>query len=121
MNQLHYSSRDLADEKPANIHMAPAGPFIVIGFDGSIKDISPAIRNVVSGSSIPAVNFFSLIHRNHLYPVMRDVADFVCRGKRNAQWLLRLKTAGGAWKFFKAEARRSALNQETITLLLRSV
>ena len=35
---------------------------------------------------------------------MRDVADMVCYGKKNASWLLRLRTGRGRWRWYKAEA-----------------
>ena len=61
--------------------VASGTPMIVIGFDGSIMDVSATASNLVYGTrnKTSNLNFFSLVHKSHLYPVMRDVADIVCR------------------------------------------
>lgn len=98
-------------------------PIIIIGFDGSIKQVSGNALGMMGYTSAvaPDTSFFSLIHKNQLYTVMRDVADIICRGKQSAKWLLRLKSSNGTWKWFNTEVRKSHACDECIYIMLRSV
>ena len=116
-NETTYSSCNLS---PLVLSGAPA---IIIGFDGSIKDVSSSAKQILHlrRPGTGETNFFSLVHKSHLYPVMRDVADIICRGKTSAHWLLRLKTSNESWKFFKTEVRKSVTGTEQINLLLNEI
>lgn len=83
----------------------PSLPVVALGPDGCIEHLSNAARRLLELGPDQTVerSFFSLIHGKQLYPVMRDVADMVCHGKMQANWLLRLRTATGRWKWFKAD------------------
>lgn len=98
-------------------------PVIIIGFDGSIIDASHTAQALMGYASELSLdtNFFTLIHKNQLYTVMRDVADIICRGKQQASWLIRLKSSGGSWKWFNAEVRKSHRCEDCIYVMLHSV
>ena len=105
-------------------HLTESGaPVIIIGFDGSIKDVSHSALNLMDFRMAESIekNFFQLIHKNQLYPVMRDVADIICRGKTSASWLIRIRTSNGTWKWFKAEVQKSNACEACICVLLRTV
>lgn len=84
----------------------PHIPRLVLDGEGSVREVSPAARVLLSYRSDDAIPpcFFSLIHAKNLYQVMRDVADMVCRGRSRASWLLRLRTGDGRWRWFKVQA-----------------
>ncbi|MEZ4695127.1 MAG: PAS domain-containing protein [Rhodothermales bacterium] len=83
----------------------PSLAMIELTPDGSVRQLSPAARNLLEYSAADDVSesFFSMIHGRQLYQVMRDVADMVCHGKTRATWLVRMRTARGRWKWFKAD------------------
>lgn len=83
----------------------PSLAMIELTQDGSVRQLSPAARNLLEYSAADDVSesFFSMIHGRQLYQVMRDVADMVCHGKTRATWLVRMRTARGRWKWFKAD------------------
>ena len=47
------------------------------------------------------------MHEKDLYRVMRDVAEMVCHGKKQAWWQLRMRTGRGRWRWFKMLAHNS--------------
>ena len=102
----------------------PSFPTAVLAADGNVLHLSPAAKRLLgySQSEPVEVSFFSLIHRNQLFQVMRDVADMVCHGKSSATWLLRLRSVQGRWQWFKADAHyRPDEPHAPLTVILRSM
>ncbi|ARA92761.1 MAG: hypothetical protein D6685_18770 [Bacteroidetes bacterium] len=82
-------------------------PLIELDADGTIRRLSPAARRLLDYRSDEALqpSFFSHVHARNQYQVMRDLADMVCYGKKQASWLLLLRTGTKRWRWFKVSVR----------------
>jgi len=87
--------------------LAVVGPSFVLTPDGMIEHVSPVARRLLDYRMDQTIkpSFFGHIHAKNLYQVMRDVADMVCYGKGTANWLVRLRTGKGHWRWFKVTAK----------------
>ena len=82
-------------------------PVVTLDAEGNIVRLSAAARRLLEYRPEDALQpcFFSHVHAKNQYQVMRDIADMICHGKRHANWLLRLRTSRGRWRWFKADVR----------------
>lgn len=76
---------------------------MILDAEGTIRYVTPAARRLLHyGPEEPLMPcFFSHIHGQNIYQVMRDIADMVCYGKPKAGWLLRIRTGRGNWQWFR--------------------
>jgi PAS domain-containing protein len=76
---------------------------MILDAEGTIRYITPAARRLLQyGPEEPLMPcFFSHIHGQNIYQVMRDIADMVCYGKPRAGWFLRIRTGRGGWQWFR--------------------
>jgi PAS domain-containing protein len=74
---------------------------------GTIRALTRAARQALEYRAGAPIGdcFFDHVHDRHLRRVMQDLADVVCRGKRRAQWLLRLRTGHDRWRWYRVTAR----------------
>jgi len=88
-----------------NLHNAPQ-PLLFFDEQGNVVNATSAALKVLRyrKSQSLRISFFSLVHAKNLYQVMRDVADMVCHGKKQASWMLRLRTEAKDWRWFNATA-----------------
>lgn len=111
-----------ADWKRFQNILTPHVPLIVLDAEGSIQHLTPAARRVLEYRTDQRIDgcFFSHVHGRNLYQVMRDVADMVCYGRAQANWLLRLRTGQGRWQWFRAHVKNDLATPEAaITITLR--
>lgn len=82
----------------------PSLPVLALDREGTIQVLSRAARQALEYRSNDRIDdcFFSHVHKQNLQRVMHDLADMVCRGKRRVQWLLRLQTGNGRWRWYRA-------------------
>ena len=84
----------------------PHRPILVVDARARIQHLTPAGRSLLeygTGQDLPTL-VFALIHDKHLYRAMRDVADMVCYRRKQASWMLRLRTGQGRWRWYQATA-----------------
>lgn len=94
-------------------------PLIELDADGTIRHLSPPARRLLEYRADQSIqpSFFSHVHAKNQYQVMRDVADMVCYGKKQASWLLRLRTGKQHWRWFQATVRNQ-LSAAPATILV---
>lgn len=94
-------------------------PVICVDIEGSITRVTKPARNLLEYGPEKEIDpcFFSHIHGKNLYQVMRDVADMVCYGKRQANWLLRVRTGLGRWRWYRMRAE-NRLNEDRQCILV---
>lgn len=99
---------------------ASADTVLHIDRTGTMLDPTPAARALLEyGQEQPMERcFFSLVHSKNQYQVMRDVADMIVHGKRNANWFLRLRTGRQRWQWFQARASSSDAPEGAIVIHL---
>lgn len=118
---MDQSNRSAAAAR-APLSEAPGAPPPDLSHDWQLTDSLPTIRLDTSGTiiamSAPALAmlnhnrhdydtcFFTHLDRRSVLPVMRDVASMVCRGKRTARWLMRMRTGRCGWRWVRAQAVR---------------
>lgn len=88
-----------------NLHNAPQ-PLIFFDEQGTVVNATSAALKILRYKNTQSVTscFFSLVHSKNLYHVMRDVADMVCHGKKQASWFLRMRLGTHEWHWFTATA-----------------
>lgn len=82
-------------------------PALVLNAHGEIETLTPLARRLLDFGPNQRIqpSFFSHLSGKNLNQVMCDLADMVCGRKPRAQWLLRLRTGRGRWRWFQAVAR----------------
>jgi len=82
-------------------------PILTLDRDGTIQHLTEPARRVLeyAPNATPDPCFFSHVHGRNLRRVMRDLAHMVSHRKQRAQWLLRLRTGNGRWRWYRAIAR----------------
>lgn len=95
-------------------------PLLALGRDGTIRSTTRAANQLLEYSSDASLgdSFFAHVHPKHRRRVMRDLADMVSRGKRQAQWLLRLRTGNERWRWYRASVHNH-LADDTERMLVR--
>lgn len=78
-------------------------PLLDLDQEGTIQDFTEAARRVLEYDPDASIEpcFFSHIHGKNLRRVMRDLAHMVAHGKQSAQWLLRMRTGNGRWRWYR--------------------
>ncbi len=112
-----------ADRKRFHVGTSPM-PILILNPEGNISEMSPAARLLLEYKAEQEVEpcFFSHVHGRNLYQIMRDVADMVCYGKAAANWLLRLRTGRGRWRWYKATVKnRLSMSDGNIVVTLRDL
>jgi PAS domain-containing protein len=93
--------------------------------DGTICDTTRAVRQLLEYGTDTDLDgsFFAHVHTKHRARIMHDLADLVCRGKQRAQWLLRMRTGHGRWRWYRASAhnRLTDKGDDCILIHLRPV
>jgi PAS domain-containing protein len=89
-------------------------PILTLDREGNIQTLTRAARQALEyAADAPLDNcFFTHVHKRNMRRVMRDLADMVSRGKQRAQWLLRLRTGNGRWRWYRASVRNNLGRQE---------
>lgn len=84
----------------------PFVPWIALDEDGTIRQVTPSARRVLEYPADATIDpyFFSHVHGRNLRRVMWDVAQMVNHRKSGAQWLLRLRTGNGRWRWYRVKA-----------------
>ena len=108
----------LAEEKKRFLTMQP---HLVVDSLGSIVEVSSLANRLLefSDQHNEARCFFSLVHGKNLYQVMRDVADMFCHGRRNAKWMLRLRTGRNRWRWFNSTVERMRDSDGELYLIIQ--
>lgn len=98
----------------------PHRPVLTLDRDGNIQSLTRAARSILEYSPDDRVDecFFSHVHKRNMRRVMQDLAHMVCRGKQQAQWLLRLRTGNDRWRWYRASAENQ-LGQPSDRILVR--
>jgi len=100
---------------------SPKKAKLALNREGEIRHLTPRARALLDyedpGSVDP--NFFSHVDGHNLRRVMRDLAEMVSGEKQSARWLLRLQTAGGRWRWFRAAVQNKLRARGAIELTLR--
>lgn len=102
----------------------PHVPILALDREGNIEALTPAARRVLEYSDDVSLDecFFAHVHKRNMSRVMRDLADMVSRGKQRTQWLLRLRTGNGRWRWYRASVQNNLGRQEDhIRVRLRSL
>jgi PAS domain S-box-containing protein len=99
-------------------------PVLFIDQEGQIVHLTETALRLLEYATNDVVDdyFFSHVHGKNLHQVMRDVAHMVRNGKKEASWMLRLRTGQGRWRWYKAEAENeldSSSNGGAIKVRLR--
>jgi PAS domain-containing protein len=91
--------------------------------EGTIQSVTPAARNVLEYAPDAHFDecFFSHVHKRNLRRVMHDLADMVCRGKRRAQWLVRLRTGNNRWRWYRVAVQNRLGDHGHVRLRLRQL
>lgn len=86
---------------------SPHAPLLALDREGTIQDLNEPARRALEYSFDESINpcFFSHVHGRNLRRVMRDLAYMVSHRKQRAQWLLRLRTGNGRWRWYRVSAR----------------
>jgi PAS domain-containing protein len=81
-------------------------PLVALDRDGTVRTTTRAARQLLEYGPEASLqsSFFGYVHPRHRRRVMRDLADMVSRGMRQAQWLLRLRTGNERWRWYRASA-----------------
>lgn len=90
---------------------------------GIVRRMSPAARRLLAYEDDEPFDicFYSLIDEKNLYTVLRDVAEMACYGKKEARWLLRLRTADDSWRWVKARAENRFGDADGVLVVLSEV
>lgn len=115
------SSRPAVQSVPPDA-LPPSVPVLALDRSGTIRAVTRAARQALAhrADALVGDSFFDHVHARHLRRVMQDLADVVCRGRRRAQWLLRLRTGHDRWRWYRVTARpRRASADERVLVGLR--
>lgn len=82
-------------------------PLLALDDQANIVDLTPAARALLGYAPDTSLDacFFTHVHGRNLQVVMRDLAHMLCQRKRQASWLLRMRTGSGRWRWFRAAVR----------------
>ena len=96
---------------------------LFVNSDGIITTTNPVALKKLgypSSNQLPS-SFFNLVHRQFHYRVIRDIAEMVHHNRSKSEWLLRLKTGNGNWKWFKVTATNELSTRQGISVHLKEV
>lgn len=81
-------------------HVGERRPVLIIDAEGTIQYMTPTACRRLGYPEAEEVepDFFKHIHDQDVNRVMWDLADMACRGRQQATWRVRLKTAQGEWE-----------------------
>lgn len=99
-------------------------PILVFDREGNICDLTRAARHLLEYSGEATIDdcFFSHVHKRNMHRVMKDLADMVSRGKRQAEWLVRLYTGNDRWRWYRVNVQNHlGSDTDRIYARLRSV
>lgn len=79
---------------------------IVLDGNGKIKQVSKPARHLLGYHSSQCLEpcFFSLVREQHRTRIMWDLSEMVGRRRQRAEWLVQMRTAHGAWRWFRVYA-----------------
>ena len=79
-------------------------PLLALDEKANIVELTNAARALLGYEPNATLDdcFFTHIHGRNLQVVMRDLAHMMCHRKRQASWLLRMRTQNGRWRWFRA-------------------
>jgi PAS domain-containing protein len=91
----------------------PHVPVLTLDREGNIQSLTRAARQALEYSSDTDLDecFFAHVHKHNMRRVMQDLADMVSRGKQRTQWLLRLQTGNGRWRWYRASVQNNLGHQ----------
>lgn len=103
------------------VNSTPSIPHIHLDREGKIEDLNAPARRALgySEKDLPEHNFFSFVHRRNMRQVMRDLAQMVNHGMTRARWLLRLRSGGERWTWYRATVRNRLRTDGTILITLQ--
>ena len=95
-----------------------APPQITLDAEGRIQALSPAARTALeyAPDDSPTPNFFSHVAGCSLRQVLRDLGRMVNGDCRRAEWLVRLRTGTGRWRWYRAVATSQLASSDAITV-----
>jgi PAS domain-containing protein len=102
----------------------PHIPLLTLDREGNIQSLTRAARQALEYSADADLDecFFAHVHKHNMRRVMQDLADMVSRGKQRSQWLLRLQTGNGRWRWYRASVQNNLGQQaDHIQVRLRSL
>lgn len=87
-------------------------PLIALDREGMICSMTRAARHLLEYARGDHVDdcFFTHVHKRNMHRVMKDLADMVSRGKRKAQWLVRLYTGNDRWRWYRVTVQNHLSN-----------
>lgn len=93
-------------------------PRLTLDTDGRIQSVSPAARKALeyAPDATPEPNFFSHVAACSLGRVLRDLGRMVNGDRRRAQWLVRLRTGTGRWRWYRTEVENELSSKDVITM-----
>jgi PAS domain S-box-containing protein len=79
-------------------------PLLALDKKANIVELTNAARALLGYEPNATLDdcFFTHVHGRNLQVVMRDLAHMMCQRKRQASWLLRMRTRNGRWRWFRA-------------------
>lgn len=114
------SSFDINFRKRFQSSAREAHPLIALNREGMICSMTRAAQHLLEYSSEADIDacFFAHVHKRNMHRVMRELADMVARGKKQAKWLLRLRTGNDRWRWYHVSVQNH-LGDETERIYAR--
>jgi PAS domain-containing protein len=115
--------RLLGRRRPAGRQSAPAAPpppTLSLDREGAIQHLNAAARDALDygPDEAPDPSFLAHVDGRNLRTVLCDLARMAHDDLQEARWLLRLETATGAWRWFRALVQNELAESGAITIVL---
>lgn len=108
------SAPNRGDDQPTSLSepttacdIPPHIPCLLLDEDGTMTAVNGASRRALEYCPEEFIEpcFFSHVHRRNLRRVMQDLAHMIRHGKQHTQWLLRLRTGTGRWRWYRTTVK----------------
>lgn len=79
---------------------------LLLDAQGRLKHVSKAARRLLGYYTSQRIesSFFNLVHEQHRTRIMWELAEMVGRHRQRAEWLVRIKTGHGPWRWYQIQA-----------------
>lgn len=116
-HRLGSTSSHLPSQSPPSSTVAR----LSLSREGEIRYLTPRARDLLGYEKQETLdpNFFSHVDGHNLRRVMCDLAEMVESQKQGARWLLRMQTAEGRWRWFRAAVQNKLRSSGAIEVILR--
>jgi PAS domain-containing protein len=118
--------RLLGRRRPAGRRSAPAAPppaTLSLDREGAIQQLNAAARDALEygPDEAPDPSFLAHVDGRNLRTVLCDLARMAQDDLQEARWLLRLETATGEWRWFRALVHNELAESGAITIVLHAL